>query len=56
MAAVEGWILDVKKNPEGVDIWVKTPGGQIERLFRPIRPSFFVYGEWANLSLLSPGR
>ena len=53
MATVEGWILDVRKGPEGVDIWVKTPGGQIERLFRPIRPSFFVYGERANLSLLA---
>jgi DNA polymerase-2 len=52
MVTVEGWILDVRKTPSGVDIWVKTTGGEVRRFARPMCPSFFVYGRGANLSLL----
>ncbi len=45
METFEGWILDVKGTPSGVDIWVKCGGGEIRLLRRPVSPSFFVSGK-----------
>ncbi len=53
MERFEGWILDLRGTPGGVEVWVKTLEGGVNRFTYPLRPSFFVYREGMNSSRLA---